>query len=167
MVDSDAYAKFIKKLINEYSSQLKGTKAISEIANLHKWSKEYSTQMQNRDDYNKIIYIKVGVNIISRLIDEMNEETSKFNDYLIKCRMSLLKDEGTCSERTKEDLINLIKKYNLFTQAIIGCADDGTMMILQLLKRDAVSRALGDDYSKAIAKIKGECMDLRVKMLRM
>jgi hypothetical protein len=163
MVSRAKYEKLINNFINRWGDQM-GKDMASATTALWQWVKEYDGHMRSPSVEDKKLYIKRGANLLIKFVGSYTAQASSLEDSLAKCRLSLLRGEKTCSERTKADLSALIKDYNSFVQDVIGCKDAGSDYILSLLQR--TSRMLGGDYEKIKSELEHTCGDLRIKQLR-
>lgn len=163
MVSKAKYEKLIDNFINKWGRQM-GKEMVDATIMLWNWVKEYDDHMKSPNVEDKKLYIKRGANLLIKFVNGYKAQASFLEEALTNCRLSLLRGEKTCSERTKVELISLVKDYNSFVQDVIGCKDAGTDYILSLLKR--ASNMLGGDYEKIKNDLEHTCGDLRIKQLR-
>lgn len=163
MVSKQKYEQIIKKFLNKYE-KLMGPDVATNLTQLWIWVKDYDGNMSDKAPVeSRKLYVKRGANLMIKFIDSYSAYADSLKDSLLKCRLSLLRGEKTCSEKTKGELAVLIKDYNKFVQAMIGCNNAGTDYILSLLKRTA--EMLGKDYIDIKNKLELKCLGLSKELV--
>ena len=155
-ISSKQYESVISTFISDWGAVL-SKKIAGDLSNLWKWTRDYDIEMKKRQVSERLIYIKRGVNLVSKLYDDYSIEDSELKDMLVKCKFSIFKGDGVCSEQTRNELSRLIKEYNIFISELVGCYEYGVEFLLQLLKRQPKR------YHKEISKLEDICLNLRLE----
>lgn len=164
MVSVQKYSAIIKKFLDKYEKVM-GKNISTDLTAVWLWIKEYNQNMGEKVPVeDRKLYVKRGANLWIRFVDSYTEESTDMKDRLLKCRLSILRGEKICSDKTKNELTALVKEYNQFAQAMIGCNDKSTDFFLNLIQRTA--QILGEDYLKIKDKLEQKCLSLRVELLQ-
>ncbi len=164
MVSRAKYEKlltgFLKKWENVISKNM-----VAAISNLWQWIKDYSERTGKGVPLDDVkLYVKQGVNLLKTFADEYLREHAVLSDALMKCKLAILRNETSCTIKTKNELAALLKEYNAFVSATIGCFDASGDYMLSLITK--ISPFLGDDvYVKRKNELENICLSLRTQAL--
>jgi hypothetical protein len=163
MISRKKYESIIKNFLGKWEKVM-SKEIADDVLNIWTWVKDYEDRMGKGSTEEKKQYVKRGTNLMKRFVDTYTRDNMVLSDSLLKCKLALLRgDTKLCNERTKAELTALIKEYNLFTSAMIGCNDKGMEYMLSLLKR--TSGLLGDEYFKIKQDLELKCLSLQKEML--
>ncbi|HMP27988.1 MAG TPA: hypothetical protein PKD85_00215 [Saprospiraceae bacterium] len=164
MVSRQKYEQLIKKFLNKYEKVM-GKELAGHLTQLWIWVKDYNNNMSDKVNIeNRKLYVKRGANLMIKFVDSYSSYADSLKDSLLKCRLSLLRGEKTCSEKTKSELADLIREYNKFVQAMIGCNNAGADYILALIERTA--EMLGNEYIDIKNKLELKCLNLQKELVQ-
>jgi len=164
-ISPEKYEKIIKEFIDKWGKIISKV-ILTDISDIWKWVKNYRFEIQKRDVQDKLIYIKRGINYINKLIADYTFEDSELRDLLVKCEYSIFKRDGVCSLKTKKELSNLIRDYNLFLSNVIGCQTSGADFMLGLLKSSpSVLKKMGPHYENIKNELEDQCLNLRMNRI--
>jgi hypothetical protein len=164
MVSKQKYEQIIKKFLNKYEKVM-GPQVAGHLTQLWSWVKDYNNKMSDKVSVeDRKLYVKRGANLMVKFIDSYSAYAESLKDSLLKCRLSILRGEKTCNEKTKTELADLIKEYNKFVQSMIGCNNAGADFFLSLLERTA--EILGKEYIDVKNRLELKCLGLQKELVQ-
>ena len=164
MVSKAKYEKlltgFLKKWENVISKNM-----VAAISDLWRWIKDYPERTGKNTPLEDIkLYVKQGVNLLKEFADEYLREYEMLSDALLKCKLAILRNDTSCTVKTKNELAALLKEYNSFVSATIGCFDASGDYMLSLITK--IAPVLGDDiYVKRKNDLENICFKVRTQAL--
>lgn len=166
MVSKAKYEKLITSFLKKWENIL-SKDMVYAISDLWKWIKEYPEKTGPGVATEDVkLYVKRGINLLKTFADEYHKEFAVLSDALTKCKLAILRNETTCTIKTKTELTNLIKEYNSFTSSVIGCVDTSSDFLLGLFRK--VVNVLGDDgYVKRKDELENICFSLKTQSLKL
>lgn len=164
MVSKAKYEKlltgFLKKWENVISKNM-----VTAISDLWRWIKDYPERTGKNVSLEDVkLYVKQGINLLKTFADEYLREYEMLSDALTKCRLAILRNDTSCTVKTKNELAALLKEYNSFVSATIGCFDASGDYMLSLITK--IAPVLGDDvYVKRKNDLENICFKVRTQAL--
>lgn len=166
MVSKAKYEKLITSFLKRWENIL-SQDMVHAISDLWVWIKEYPERTRAGVPTEDVkLYVKRGVNLLKTFTDAYRAEFEVLSAALTKCKLAILRNETTCTVKTRTELTNLIKEYNSFTSSVIGCVDKSSDFMLGMFRK--VVDVLGDDvYVKRKNDLENICTDLKIQSLKL
>lgn len=163
MPDTQLYRKKIVEFLEKWNNVIP-EKTRDDFFKLEQWVASYDKEIEKRNVEEKKIYHRRGISILSAIVENYKKDHIEFLQLLQSCRMKLLKNDPSCSVKTKNELSELVDEYRTFMSELIGCFKENDARYILTLSKNMAS-ALGPEWNKKIQEIDQQCYQMRLDKL--
>lgn len=152
-IDWERFVRSSSALTRKHDKKM-SSKTRIRLHEFYKWAKNYKLAVLRANRIPEEDYLRAGVNILSRLIKQIDKEKEQFLDDWDKCKSGVKK----CSQRELMDISSLLRDYTAYTSVLIGCVKKGNGMILQRM------RILPREFRREISDLEDECEIIKLQI---
>lgn len=164
MPDPQLYRKKIVEFLEKWISIIP-VKTRDDFFELEKWVKSYDNEMKSRSIEEKKIYHRKGISLLQAIAKNYQKDHIDFLTLLQTCRMKLLQNDSSCSIKTKNELLLILKEYREFISELVGCFKENDDRYILTLSKKAAD-LLGDEWKKKVQDIDTLCYQWRFDKIK-